>query len=797
MLNLCIINQSLKSKKYIFIFWGVILFNSCSYKSILHENEYLLSKQSIRSDNKNFSYDELKPYLKQIPNRKMFGLWRFHLGVYCMADKWRKDRKFKLWLKNTVGEVPVILDTVLTKNSAKQFKLFLNSKGYFNSTVKYLITYKKKKVKILYQIHSGNPFTIRNIHYLISDTTIGKIIEKDISNSLINKGNNFDVDVLEKERTRLTELLKSSGYYAFMKEYIIYQADSIEKNNQIELTLKIKNPTIALKNQTDSLVQTVHTCYQINHIFIYTDYNSLQSDENKYDTLIVHSKKRKSDEILGTYYFLVKSNDKLKYNPRTIIQTLFIKNNDKYNLSNVQQSYNSLSELRNFKFIDFSFESCKHIDSSVSKFSQLDCKIRLTHSAKQSFSFETEGTNSGGNLGIAGNLVYQNRNIFRGAEIMNLKLKGAMEVQNVESNNGNNEKTVLPFNTIETGIQWGFKIPKFLVPVRQELFSKYFRPKTTIATGFNYQRRPDYTRYITNITYGFDWKESKYKRHILNPIDISSVKINKDSVLTAKIESLNDLRIKNSYTDHMITAMNYSFIYNNQEINKLKDFVFFRINAEIAGNLLRLINTTFHSNQSVDGSYQLFNIRYAQYFRVDADVRFYKIFNENNKLVFRIKGGVGFPYKNLNVLPFEKSFYAGGANSIRAWRLRRIGPGSFRDSTNTLMDKTGDINLEGNVEYRFPIYKMFQGAAFIDGGNVWLRKKNTDFPGGEFNVNRFVSEIAIGCGLGLRLDFKFFIIRLDFAVPVRDPSMPLEQRWVYDDLRLKDVNFNIGIGYPF
>ena len=789
--------KKLKAFVFILIILSAFILNACRFTSLLNEHEYLLDKNIIKSDNKHVGYEDLKIYIKQKPNRKMFGFIRFYVGVYSMADRWKKDRKIKAWLKNTVGEAPVILDTMLVKNTARQFKLFLNGKGYFNSEVNYEIKYNKKKVKVFYFLHTLEPFIISHFNYNVLDTNIQKFVLDDSHNSFIHSGNNFDIDILEKERNRLVEMLKNNGYYAFSKEYISFQADSLAHKKQISLIMKISSPVVALKNFPDSLVYVNHQRFFIRNIYINPDYSTTQSLNTTYDTLLYFVKKRNSNNISGTYFFLYKNVNQLEIKPKIISRSVFIENNGFYNLVDVQQSYNALSDLRNFRFINFEFDLPKKNDSLLKLPAPLDCRIQMTRSAKQSFSIETGGTNSGGNLGVAGSFIYQNKNIFRGAEIFNLTLKGAMEVQSIETQTKDNVSKSLPFNTVEAGIMCGFKIPKFLVPIKQERFSKYFRPKTTITTGFDYQRRPDYTRYIANITYGFDWKESKNKRHILNPIDLSYVKILKDSVFTAKIQSLNDMRITNSYTDHMIPAASYSFIFNNQEINKLKDFMFFRLNAELAGNMLQLINNTFQSKKADDGSYHLFNVRYAQYFRFDADIRLYKIFNEKNKLVLRLKGGAGFPFANLNALPFEKSFYAGGANSIRAWRLRQIGPGSFKDTTNTLVEKTGDIDLEGNLEYRFPIYKAFQGAAFLDAGNVWLRKKNPDFPGGEFNVNRFLSEIAVGFGVGLRMDFKFFIIRLDAAVPMRDPSMAKTHRWVFNDTGLDKINFNIGIGYPF
>jgi len=399
-------------------------------------------------------------------------------------------------------------------------------------------------------------------------------------------------------------------------------------------------------------------------------------------------------------------------------------------------------------------------------------------------------------LGVAGNFIYQSRNLFKGAEIFKFKISGAMEIQKLLNKNAVEEQnTFLIFNTIETGAEVGLDIPKFLIPVKQERFSKYFKPKTTINSGIRFQQRPDFTRYILNATFGYEWKESQTKRHILYPADINSVKIKTTEAFQSTIDAINDPKILNSYKDHLTMALKYSFIFNNQQVNKKHKFNYFRGNFETSGNLLRLSNNIFKNSESIEGVYHVFNIQYAQYLRADMDFRQYFIFNEFNTLVLRGVIGGGLAYGNSTVLPFEKSFFSGGANSIRAWKIYSLGPGAYRDTIN--LNKTGDINLEGNIEYRFPIYRYLKGAFFIDVGNTWVNKKNPLMPDAEFKIKRFYKEIAIGTGFGARFDFSFFILRVDMAIPLRDPSKTGSGKWLFNDLSSQSVNFNLGIGYPF
>jgi len=772
---------------------------ACNTSKQLQENEYLLNKNIIKTDNKNVNTEELEGYIKQKTNRKILGVFKFHLGIYSFANK-GKETKIKKWLKNTIGEPPVILDTTLTNSTLKQFKLYLNNKGYFNSKVTKTIKYKKKKTDVRYNIQSFKPYTIRNIDYSIQDAKVKSVVFLNKQESEIKTDDNYDIDILQKERERITNNLKNEGFYNFSKEFINYTIDSALNSNKLDVLINIKNPKLADKENPDSIIIVPHKRYTINNIYIYPDYNSLELN-TKYDTMTFYVKKHSSEKPPDLYYFFYK--DKLKINPKTITQSVFINKGNYFQLEDVSQTYKSLSELCAFKFININFADAIANDSTknISGKNFLDCRIQLTKLAKQSFNIEAEGANSAGNLGVAGNIIYQNRNIFKGAEILSIKLKGAMEVQKIFDESSSNEiiqSSVIPFNTIETGINADINIPKFLIPVKQENFSKYFRPKTIINTGFNYQRRPDYTRYITNVSFGYKWKEFKLKTHIFNPIEINSVKIFPDSAFASKIDASTSAKIKNSYSNHLTLDTRYGFIFNNQQINKQINFIFFRGNIEFAGNILNLLSKLTDKPKDDDGTYSFFNIKYAQYIRVDADFRYYDVINKLNTLAFRFYSGIGIPYNNMDILPFEKSFFCGGANSIRAWEIRSLGPGAYLDTSEINgFDKTGDILIETNIEYRFPIYKSLQGATFVDAGNVWLTNKNSSFPQGDFQFDRFFKEIAIGIGIGFRFDFNFFIIRFDAAVPIRDPNHIENERWVINDINTKKINFNFGIGYPF
>ena len=328
-----------------------------------------------------------------------------------------------------------------------------------------------------------------------------------------------------------------------------------------------------------------------------------------------------------------------------------------------------------------------------------------------------------------------------------------------------------------------------------EKFSQRANPKTTINYLLNFQERPEYIRNITKISFGYFWNETKYKKHFINPINYSIIKLRLTSDFKDRILNQNNPFIVNSFTDHFINSSTYTFVYNNQETNKTRNFSFLRFNTEIAGNLLSLYNDLNSSERNANGGYELFGIQYAQFVKADIDYRYYRR-TSLTSLVSRISLGIGKPYGNLDVLPFEKSYYGGGANDIRAWQARTLGPGSLPNSliTETIINQIGELKIEGNIEYRFDITKLFEGAVFTDAGNIWLLTTDSQRPNGEIKINRFWQDIAIGVGVGLRLDFNYFLIRFDLAAKLKDPATNRPKRL---DLQWKSPTLNLGIGYPF
>ncbi len=765
---------------------------SCSPARRVPEGRYLLNSNDIEIEDAQIKPSELKSYIKQRPNRKILGLFRFHLQVYNIADG-AASNKLTRWMKNTIGEPPVIYDVSSTRNTLDQFKLYMQSKGYFNTEVDYTEEFKRRKANITYQITGNTPYRIRNISYQIPDNYIRQFILEDSANALIHEGMLYDVDLLEEERERIARNLRNEGFFRFSQDFIFFQIDSALNNHQVDIELLINNPVEAFPGIRDSVVPLRHKRFIIDRIVLLPEYNPLAINAAREDTtFFITTGRRRQKE----YKYIFAHDTPLRIKPSVVVNHLMLRPGEYFKISNVEQSYSFLSEMRNFRYINLQFNETQQATHGTPNdtLGFLNAAVQLNRSAANAFTIEAEGLNTAGNLGVASNILYQNRNIFRGAEILRLRLKGALEITG--ESRAREVFQRLPFNTLELGLEVGIDFPKLLLPVPIERLSRNSRPKSSVVAGVNFRQRPDYTRYILNLNYGFEWNETAQKRHFMYPIDISSVKVFNDSILRANIPQEN-IFILSRFRDHFILGSKYTYVYNTQKLGLPEDFMYLRSNLEAAGNILHLLADGLSLHKDENNSYNIFNIPFSQFLKADTDFRLYRVFNERQTLVFRAMGGIGVPYGNVKVLPFIKSYYGGGANGLRAWKIYSLGPGSYQGSDEVRFDRYGDIKLELNLEYRFKFYGLWHGAFFLDAGNVWFVRENNNFPGGEFRFSQLGNDLAMGGGVGVRLDFSFFVLRIDGAVPIKDPAYSFKNQWISSWPALKDFNLNLGIGYPF
>ena len=774
------------------VLWAL---HSCKSTKVLEEDQQLLTKNIISFNGKNpgISTDELYSLARPKPNQKFVGIARIKLYAYYKGTKGKPDSKFRKWLREKAGERPAIYDSMAVLGSARDMELYLNKIGYFYSKVDVnKIPGKGRKVNMEYVITLTKPYHLKSVQYAIEDTMIARFVSKSKSSPNIKDGDIYNAFKLDDERDRVTGILQNNGYYYFNRDFIYYEIDSSLKNKEMNLSLKIRPNKVVSPGDPTFLISQPHKRYFVRNIYIRPNFDPIQSQAIQYDTTVFSFKYSKHSTKFSDYSIVHKGD--IKVHPSTISQAVFIKPGDPFCLEDVKKTRSRINELGIFGYSNIRFREIPTPDTSITGL--LDCNIDLLRKKLHSFTIETELTNSGGQPGIGVNFTYQNINIFKGAEILRLKARVALEAQQMFGNGADYSSTVPFFSTIQTGLQVSVDFPRFLVPIKQERFPKYFRPKTTLSLGFGYEDRPEYIRWVINGMFGYDWKESERKRHQVFPIDWSLVNVTLSPEFQQQIDTEPNNRIKDQYTDNVIMGTKYVFTYSTQNLQKIQNFFFFKGNLQTAGNFLQAGYAIAQPPKDSAGNYQMWGIEYAQFFKIDGDFRLFRVMSKNTSMAYRFFVGLGIPYGNSQVMPIETGYYGGGSNDMRGWLYRLLGPGSY-DNPSDNYDKMGDIQLECNAEYRFPVYRFIKSALFLDVGNIWVINDAQDYPGGDFQFNRFYKEFAIDGGVGVRLDFNFFILRVDFAIPFRNPAEPEGQRWVFDQWQWKDFIINFGIGYPF
>jgi len=759
--------------------WGSVLFFSCHPAKKVPSGSYLLDKNVITVNTKEITKSELSPYLKQLPNRRLIG-FRFGLWLYNRS-KDNKNNFVHRWLR-TAGEPPVVYDESLQKRSSQQMQLYLQNRGYYNAVVIDTMIPKGQKAIVYYTVLPGTPYHIRSVSYVFEDSLIAPYVLADTGNCLLHPGDLFDLNRLQEERSRIESLLKTKGFYNFNKEYVFFQADSNLGMHQVDLTLGIAK--YVWRDTLNKVHSLPHRRYFIEHVYVMTEYRVSSSDSAavQFDTIKA-----------GDVYFLCSG--KPRHDLRIIRQNILIQPGQLFNMDQVTETYKKLSLLRNFKFIDIVFrekvfKENNHADMKEELY-PLDCYIRLIPYAAQSYQAEIEGTNNNGNFGAGVNLIYQHKNLFHKAQILDIKLRGGYETLR------NRDKTRI-YNTFEYGAEVRLSIPQFLLPFSHEEFVKKYSPKTTLLAAYNFRERPDYSRTLANLSFGYNWKGNPFTTYTVNLVEINYVFPQfKDAAFE---QLISQSFLKYSYQKQFITSVSMGYLFTNQEPGKNITSYYFNIRGESAGVLLRGYSNLVNLQKNEKGLYQLFGTDYAQYVKMDIEVKYYQPVNVSDRLAYRFYAGVGVPYKNSVSMPFVRRYFCGGAYSIRGWQPRAIGPGSSVDTSGIAFPmQTGDMKLEGNVEYRFRLFGSLEGAMFIDAGNIWNIKEN-DPAGSIFNPFSFYRQIAIGSGAGLRYDFSFFVLRFDVGMKTRDPSAPDGHHWPLFNGHFtarNDVNFFIAIGYPF
>lgn len=747
----------------------ISLFSHCSVTRHLKEDQKLLVSHKITCDNRKIDTDEILNYVKPKPNRSFLG---FHtrLSLYYMFAN--SERRLGSWMRDIVGESPVLLaETDINKN-AEQIRLFLNELGYYQASVTSEIVYKKKNTKkaiARYYVTGGDVYKISSVSFQIADSALSTLLSRSSNSTKLREGNPFAIESLQEEQERIVKICKNVGYYAFSKDNVIFAADTTHGADSVSIIVSIR--------QTSPNSLKIH---KVRSTEIDQNYSQEKRRYRPRRDTISQEEKRPVAYI---------KNDVLE-------QANFIENGEKYRLSQVEKTQSILSSYPIVKLVTIEFRDFSKNQQQEDTV-DLQCHINITPAKRHSISLDVEGTNTSGDWGAEVNTTYINRNIFHGAEYLSLKLKLAEEYNNVLKTKNENMKL---FNSQEYGVAVEFTTPKFLVPFAMNAYNKKFRAKTSVHLEYNYLQTPDYTRPTTNVNYGFTWYGNRYLTYNFSPIDISYIRYYDISDRFRTFLNSRDY-YKYSYEDYLLFSNNFSLQYYNKRQNELMDYQYVKFLVETGGNLMNLYCNAAGKEKNAEGQYEMFSLPFAQYIKTEVDYRFYDVISAKTKFVYRIFAGIAIPYGNTNGLPSVKKYYCGGANSMRAWEGRSLGIGGHQDTSSTFKYYLGDVKLEMNFESRFHLFWLLDGAWFIDVGNIWSFW-NDELEDAEFHIKDFYKDIAVGTGVGLRLDFSFLILRFDVGVKVRE-AYPINSNtkshliWGNRSLTGDDINLNIGIGYPF
>ncbi|PIF33194.1 outer membrane protein assembly factor BamA [Flavobacterium sp. 9] len=710
---------------------------------------------------------ELENLLRPKPNKQFLGL-RPKLWIYNIAGQPKKDKGIRYWLRNKVGEPPVLFSKVDLDYNAAVLRNFTENRGYFKTRVSADSTVSNKRVTAEYTVEPKKRYIIKSVTFPDDSLAMSRLIARSSRRSLLKVGKPYDLDVIKAERERIDARLKEKGYYYFNPDYILAQVDSSKGDHEVKIRLVIKadTPPKAL------------TSYKINKIIVYPNF-AISKDSVKY---------KPEDVVQYKYFTIIDTANTFK--PRVFDRAIYFKKGDLYNRKDHNLTLNRFVNLGTFSFVKNEFKPSDSLPNT------LDSYYYLTLLPKKFIRVEVLGkTNSASYTGTEINVNWNNRNLFRGAELLTVSVFGGADFQLSGDNNG---KNIYKLGT-ETSLTW----PRFIVPFFHVEGNSEYVPRTKATVRYEYQNRTQlYALNSFKTSFGYQWKENIRKEHQLNVIDVTYVSPNH---VTA--EYLEDIKEDESLgkviEKQLIFGPTYTYTYTNTMQKRRKNTFYFSGDLDLAGNITGLVSG---ANVKNGNQKSIFDVPFSQYVKMRADFRHYLKLGKESELASRIIVGAGLPYGNSSALPTSKQFVVGGTNSIRAFRARSLGPGSYLNIKTTndyLPDQSGDLKLEFSTEYRAKLFSIVRGALFIDAGNVWLLNADPDKPGGEITKD-FMKDIAVGAGAGLRFDLSFLVLRTDLAFPLRKPYLPEGERWVIKDIdfgsgpwRKDNLILNIAIGYPF
>ena len=744
----------------------------------------LLDRVDITIDRDTISTVELYNFLRQQPNHKVLGFAKLQLATYSLSGR-DSSRWYNRWLRS-LGQPPVIYDRDLTLASARQLRQALVNRGFMEAEVVIdtVARPQKKRIDVSYHIITGEPRVISSLSYMPTGVAgIDSVLASAVDHSF--DGQPLDRNRLDALRSSITQRLRNRGYYAFNKDLVTFIADTVRGSRETALTLRVD----AAKTSSNALPRV--NAYKVRRVVFVTDFDPAQPLDQQMAA---------SDTLMRNGMEFVYGPDRY-IRPGVLEEKCFITPGSDYSASDIDRTYEALSQLGILKFINI--ESRPVASATGKPLPLLDVYILLNRNKKQTASVELEGTNSEGDLGFGVGLTYQHRDLACGSELLTAKFRASYESLSGKVDGFINDRYS------EYAGEVGITFPKFMAPLLSSRFKRRSKASTEFLVSLNYQERPEYTRVIAGASWRYKWSQQRRfvsTRRTFDLIDINYVRLPKSTINFLDSIAPDNPLLRYSYEDHFIMRMRYTYYRTNRRIPTATVNAFaiqpsvstLRARGEVAGNLLYAISKISGQRRS-DGVYKVLSIPYSQYAKAEADYTYTRNFNSRNALAAHVGFGIAVPYGNSRMVPFEERFYAGGANSVRGWSARTLGPGCYdsRNSVSDFINQCGDIALNLNLEYRAKLFWVLEGALFVDAGNIWTIRDYASQPGGLFRFDRFYKQIALAYGIGLRMDFTYFLLRLDLGMKAHNPAQNQEEWPIIHPSWGRDATFHFAVGYPF
>lgn len=773
-----------------------VVATSCNIRALLPEGQYVLTLNRVEEDlstpkEERISAEEISKYIKQRPALDILNV-RAWLWLHSDPNQDNVWHKLMRW----AGTPPTLLDTTLTRRSAQNIEAYVASRGFFGAEEEYSfhLNPDKQTAQVTYTTIQGAPYRIAEVEYNIEDDYIAKLIQTDTLSG-IRVGNILDINALGEERTRITDILRGEGYYNFAENKIEFQVDTTLGHHKASVEMILKRATVGYTPEGTPITEN-NPLYRLGKIRILPDYNATEAATNPDYFLSLDTISYRGLEVLY-------SGGRPNIRPSVLRRLVRLRSGSMYNDKRVTTTYDNLMSVdyihsANIIFTPNSRDNMRKItyvgdhwsDTAEATEGVLDCEIRLAPALRQSFKTNLELTTTSTFYGASTTVGYQNRNLFRGAELIDMSFTFGYEYLKVDDPNVNR-------NSTELGGMMGITFPQFLFPVEISPRGRIYKPQTRLEFSINRQNRRYYDRVLSNISFGYNWSDGRQSHFSVRPFDVSLVKMN--YVSPTFLEKLQNPYLRNSYTTQMMAGISGTYAYGAQNVTNLKHYTSLRVGVATSGNLLSGAMNILGKSKT-DGHYTIFGIPYAQYLR--GDITWAQAFSLGDDISFayRLYGGLIFPYGNSRneSLPVDRLFYAGGINSMRGWTVRTLGPGGSAIVKSGYPSQFGNLRLEANAELRFPLVSVFKGAIFLDAGNVWYTPNIQGIPeGAAFKFGTALSQVALNTGMGLRLNAGVLILRLDWGIQLYNPGMPEGERWVINKPSFRHTALNFGIGYPF